>query len=81
MDRFAKIAKRLDSFRDEMIDFQVKLCSFPAIAPSSGGEGEARKAEFILDFLRKNAFEDVTLLKAPDLEAPSGFRPNMLAFI
>jgi len=49
---FAKIAERLDLYRDEMIDLQIKLASIPAIAPSSGGEGEARKAEYILEYLK-----------------------------
>jgi len=80
MTAFDKIAKRLDSFRDEMIDLQVKLCALPAIAPASGGEGEMKKAEFLLDFLKRSGFQDITLLKAPDLEAPAGYRPNILAW-
>jgi len=80
MTAFDKIAKRLDSSRDEMIDLQVKLCALPAIAPASGGEGEMKKAEFLLDFLKRSGFQDITLLKAPDLEAPAGYRPNILAW-
>ncbi|MGB9004116.1 MAG: M20 family metallo-hydrolase [Candidatus Aminicenantales bacterium] len=80
MTQFEKIAKRIDSFRDEMIDLQIKLCALPAIAPSSGGEGEVKKAEFLLDFLKRNGFQDISLLKAPDLEAPAGYRPNILAW-
>jgi succinyl-diaminopimelate desuccinylase len=80
MTPFEKIAKRLDSFRDEMIDLQIKLCGLPAIAPSSGGEGETKKAEFLLNFLKRSGFQDITLLKAPDLEAPAGYRPNILAW-
>jgi len=79
MTPFDRIAKRIDSFRDEMVDLQVKLCALPAIAPSSGGEGEAKKAAFLLDFLKRDGFQDVSLLKAPDLEAPDGYRPNILA--
>jgi succinyl-diaminopimelate desuccinylase len=77
---FEKIARRIDSFRNEMIQMQVKLASIPAIAPSSGGEGEAKKAEFLLGFLKDNGFADIELLKAPDLDAPSGYRPNILAY-
>ncbi len=79
MTAFDKIAKRIDSFRDEMIDLQVKLCALPAIAPSSGGEGEAKKATFLLDYLKRNGFQDINLIKAPDMEAPDGYRPNILA--
>ncbi len=81
MTKFEKIAKRIDGFRDEMIDLQIKLCGMPAIAPSSGGEGEIKKAEFLLDFLRQSGFDDIEFIKAPDLDAPAGFRPNILAVL
>ncbi len=78
MRDFNKIVKRIDSFRDDMIDMQIKLSSIPAIAPASGGEGEAKKAEFLLEVLKKMGFDQVDLIKAPDLDAPSGYRPNIL---
>jgi len=79
MSPFNRIVKRIDSFRDEMIDFQIKLCAIPAIAPQSGGEGEARKAEFLLAYLKSNGWGDIQLVKAPDLETPAGHRPNIIA--
>ena len=79
MNWMDKIAERIDSFRDEMIDAQIKLCSFPAISPSSGGEGEIKKAEHLLKFLKQNGYSDITTIKAPDLDAPVGYRPNILA--
>jgi succinyl-diaminopimelate desuccinylase len=79
MDRMKKIASRIDSFRNEMIDMQIQLCSFPAISPSSGGEGELKKAEYLLEFLNAHGFSDISVIKAPDLDAPSGYRPNILA--
>ena len=77
---FARICKRIDSFRNDMIDMQIKLCALPAIAPASGGEGESRKAEFLIKFLEQNGFTGIQLIKAPDLDCPEGFRPNILAF-
>jgi succinyl-diaminopimelate desuccinylase len=76
---FDKLARRLETFRDQMVDLQIRLCAIPAIAPASGGEGEAQKADFLLDFLKDNGFQDVRLIKAPDLDAPAGYRPNILA--
>ncbi len=76
---YQRIAKRIEQFRDEMVDLQVRLCALPAIAPSSGGEGEARKADYLASFLRDSGFEGLTLIKAPDLDAPAGYRPNLLA--
>ena len=33
MTKLEKIAERIDSFRDEMVDLQIKLCALPAISP------------------------------------------------
>jgi succinyl-diaminopimelate desuccinylase len=79
-ETFDKLARRIEQFRDEMVDLQVKLCAIPAIAPSSGGEGEAEKAEFLVGWLKANGFVDISVVKAPDLDAPSGYRPNILAY-
>lgn len=76
---FSRLAKRLDSYRDEMIELQTRLCAIPAIAPSSGGEGEAKKAEFLESYLKNSGLKDIRLIKAPDQEAPAGYRPNILA--
>ena len=77
---FSKIAERLDLFRDEMIDLQIRLASIPAIAPSSGGEGEARKADVLVEVLKAAGLQDIEVIKTPDLDAPAGYRPNILAF-
>jgi succinyl-diaminopimelate desuccinylase len=79
MTRFAKIANRIDSYRDEMVNMQIKLCAVPAISPLSGGEGEIRKAELLLGVLKGMSPEEVEIIKAPDLDAPAGYRPNILA--
>jgi len=81
MTKFEKIARRLDSFRDEMINFQIKLASIPAIAPVNGGQGEGEKANFLLSFLQENGFENIEVIKAPDLDTPEGYRPNIVARI
>ncbi len=77
---FDKIAQRIESYRNEMIDLQMKLASIPAIAPASGGEGEAKKAEFLVKFLEANGFQDIEVIKAPDHDVPAGYRPNILAY-
>jgi len=81
MTKFERIARRLDSFRDEMINFQIKLASIPAIAPVNGGQGEGEKANFLLSFLQENGFENIEVIKAPDLDTPEGYRPNIVARI
>jgi len=79
MGTFHKITDTIDSYRNDMIDMQIKLCSFPAISPSSGGKGETKKAEFLLEFLNNGGFANIEVIKAPDLDSPSGYRPNILA--
>lgn len=81
MTKFERISRKIDSLRDEMVNLQIKLCAVPAIAPSSGGEGEVKKAEILLDFLKTNRINQVRVIKAPDLDAPDGYRPNILALI
>jgi succinyl-diaminopimelate desuccinylase len=77
---FDNLARRIEQYRDEMVDLQMKLCAIPAIAPSSGGEGEAKKATFLCEWLKANGFVDIEVVKAPDLDAPVGYRPNILAY-
>jgi len=76
---YSAVAARLDSCREAMIDLQCRLAAIPAIAPSSGGEGEARKAEILIEFLKGIGVSDIELVKAPDPDAPAGYRPNILA--
>jgi succinyl-diaminopimelate desuccinylase len=80
MQDFERISSRIETFRDEMIDLQIQLCALPAISPSSGGEGEAAKADALLKFLNNTGFEDITVVKAPDLDADVGYRPNIFAY-
>ncbi len=47
MSQFKKIADTIDSYREDMVAMQTALCSLPAISPSSGGEGEAKKAAYL----------------------------------
>jgi succinyl-diaminopimelate desuccinylase len=63
-----------------MINLQIKLTTVPAIAPASGGEGEEKKAAVLVKFLQENGFQDIEVIRAPDLNAPSGSRPNVLAY-
>ena len=77
---FDKISQRIDSFRDDMVNLQIKLAAVPAIAPVSGGEGEEKKAAVLVKFFQENGFQDIEVINAPDLDAPSGSRPNVLAY-
>lgn len=81
MDEFQKIGRRIESYRNEMIDMQIKLCSLPAMSPVNGGEGESQKAEVLHQFLKKIGFQKIDVIKASDLDVPPGYRPNLLAIL
>lgn len=63
---------------DEMIRLQTLLSAIPAISPSSGGEGEAKKVEALLGWLKEKGFKDIERFDVPDDRVPSGIRPNLV---
>ncbi len=74
-----KIFQWLDSSRPQMIEMQKQLTAIPALSPKSGGEGEAEKAGFVMEKLKEWHFSDIELHKAPADDAPSGYRPSLVA--
>lgn len=76
---FERISKRIDSYRDEMIDLQMALTAIPALAPENGGDGEFKKSHYIIDFLKAHSFTDIIEINAPDDRVQSGIRPNVIA--
>ncbi len=79
MPHLNALNQRIDRFRNAMIDMQIRLCAIPAISPASGGEGEAKKAELLMEYLNSTGFDSIDLIKAPDLDVSSGYRPNIIA--
>ena len=78
---FDRVCRRLDTYRDRMIELQRELVRRPAIGPTSGGEGEAEKAAFLEAYLRTRGITDIEDIRAPDPRVPSGYRPNLIARI
>jgi succinyl-diaminopimelate desuccinylase len=78
---FERIARRLDGYRDLVVDLERRLVAIPALGPESGGEGESRKAELILGLLRGMGIEEIEVHSARDERVPSGERPNIIARI
>ncbi len=46
-DLFQRIAGRIESYRDAMIDLQIGLTAIPAVGPENGGDGELLKANYL----------------------------------
>jgi succinyl-diaminopimelate desuccinylase len=75
---FTKIATRIDSYRDDVIELQRLLTSIPALAPENDGDGESKKAEALKDYLKKAGFPEPEHYDAPDERVSSKVRPNMV---
>ena len=78
METFDRVSRRLDSYRDHVIELQSELVKRPAISPGSGGVGEAAKADFLREYLRGIGLTDIQEIRAPDADAPAGYRPNLI---
>jgi succinyl-diaminopimelate desuccinylase len=75
-----KIFEKIDGYRDEMIDLQTKLTAIPALGPENDGEGEAKKAALIKEWMDKEiGFDELEQYDSPDDRVPSGSRPNIIA--
>lgn len=68
------VLKKIENIKSEMIETLKELVKIPAISPSSGGEGELRKAEFVQGLIEKWGFDEI---KRYDC----GSRPNIIAKI
>jgi len=73
-----ELGKIIDGYRDQMIDLQKRLSAIPALSPVNGGDGEGKKAAFLIDYLKAMKFSSVERLDAPDPACPGG-RPNVIA--
>ena len=75
---FKKITDRIESYRNDVIELQRLLTSIPALAPENDGDGEAKKAEALKDYLKKKGFPEPEHYDAPDDRVSSKTRPNMV---
>jgi succinyl-diaminopimelate desuccinylase len=74
------LLKKVDSYRDESIDFQRQLTAIPALSPENGGEGEKAKADFLRAWVQQQLKpDDLQEYHAPDGRVSCGYRPNLVA--
>lgn len=76
---YERVARRIDGYKDLIVDLQRRLTAVQALDPDNGGDGEAKKAELILSLLAEMGVEQVEVHKAPDERVSSGHRPNIVA--
>lgn len=75
---FEKISRRIDTYRDDMIELQKALTAVPAIGPLNGGDGEMPKAQLLKKRLIEMGFTSFRHYDAPDESVSGGLRPNFL---
>lgn len=77
-----KLYEKIDGYRDAMVDLQTKLTAIPALGPTNDGEGEAKKAAFIKEWMEKEiGFDRLDQFDSPDDRVPSGIRPNLIGLV
>ncbi len=72
------VIDRIDGMRDGMVSTLADLCRIPAIGPTNGGEGEAKKAVHIQGLMKGLGLK-VERFDASDERVPGGKRPNLVA--
>lgn len=75
---FEKISRRIDTYRDDMIELQKALTAVPAVGPVNGGDGEMPKAQLLKKRLMQMGFSSFRHYDAPDDSVTGGLRPNFL---
>ena len=75
------IFKEIERMRNEMTETLMELVRVPAIAPQSGGDGESKRAEKLVQILRTTGFADIRHVDADDERVPSRKRPNLIVYL
>lgn len=82
-DNFTNIQNFLKSQEKEMVALESLLTSNPALAPENGGQGEIKKAEALIAWLKENGFPESSIERfdSPDNRVESKTRPNIVVTI
>ncbi|MBI4703620.1 MAG: M20 family metallo-hydrolase [Deltaproteobacteria bacterium] len=76
---FERVAKRIDGYRDWIVEVQTKLTATKALDPASGGDGEGEKAKLVLAILSELGVKEIQVLESDDERVSTGKRPNIVA--
>jgi len=77
-DEWSQAAARIETYAEEMVQFQTEMVACPAIGPQNGGQGEADKARVVREWLERLNPDQVLEVNAPDDRVPEGERPNLI---
>lgn len=74
-----QIFAKIDSYKNDIIEWQTQMTALPAMAPQSGGEGELAKAQYLLGLMKGMKFDELYTIDVKDPKAKNGVRPNIVA--
>ncbi len=74
-----KVLDIVESYRDNMVKTLCDLIELKAIPPEFGGDGEFKKAEYLMRYL--DGFDYVERFDVEDERVSDGLRPNIVAKI
>ena len=77
MKALEQILSDIDLSRQDIIDTAVGMLSIPALAPVNNGDGEGRKANFLMSLM--SGFDLVQRYDVPDGMDPKVMRSNIIA--
>lgn len=77
MKSLEEIIGCIDGSFDDMVDTMIGMIRIPALAPVNGGDGESRKADYLMGKLE--GFDSVQRVDVPDSLDSSVMRSNILA--
>ncbi len=80
-EEFEALKTYIQEHTRDMVELEALLTSIPALAPENGGDGEAKKAQALEDWLKANGIKDIVHYDAPDSRVSAGYRPNLVATI
>lgn len=75
------VIESVERLRDDMVSALADMCRIPAIAPESGGDGEVKRAEFLIELVTNLGFEHIAVVKVEDSRVSDGYRPNIIVKI
>ncbi len=69
----------IESLREEMKNSLMKMITIPAIGPGNDGDGETKRADFLMELIEDFGFDSIERYDAEDERTSSGIRPNIIA--
>jgi succinyl-diaminopimelate desuccinylase len=74
----ARLAARIEGYRDEMVQFQCRLTAVTALGPENGGDGEWLRSRHLVEQLLAFGLDQIEEVDAPDPRVSTGVRPNLV---